>query len=188
MSDVTDITTLVRYLVEDFSKSMIPGDVFTYTTSNVFTLTEENVISVTGVFINDVEIGDSEYSFDSSNNKITITASLSSSDTIEVQYTYYPNYSNTEIESYIKGAIVHLSINNYYTYEIDTTGYVYPEITLREKNLLAFVTATLIEPGNQSYRLPDMTISNPKSLPTRDLISKSISIFKHNSHGNFDLT
>ncbi len=188
MSDVTDITTLVRHLIEDFSRTMVPGDVFTYTTSNVFTLTEANVNSVTSVLINGSEIGDSEYAFDSTNNKVTITASLSSGDTVEIQYTYYPNYSDTEIENYIKGAVIHLSVNNYYTYEVDTDGEIYPEISEKEKNLLSFVTATLIEPGNQSYRLPDMTISNPKSLPTRDLISKSISIFKHNTHGSFDLT
>ena len=188
MSDVTDITTLVRYLVEDFSRTMIPGDVFTYTTSNVFTLSESNVNSITAVLLNDVEIGDSEYSFDSTDNKLTVSASMLSGDTVEIQYTYYSNYSDTEIENYIRGAIVHLSINNYYTYEIDTVGYVFPEISDREKNLVSFVTATLMEPGNQSYRLPDITITNPKSLPTRDLISKSISIFKHNTHGNFDLT
>lgn len=188
MSDVTDITTLVRHLITDFSQSMIPGDVFTYTTSNVFTLTEQNVNAVSAVLVNDVEIGDSEYSFDSTNNKVTVTASLSSGDTVEIQYTYYPNYSDTEIENYIKGAIIHLSVNNYYTFEIDTDGDMYPDISEREKNLISFVTATLIEPENQSYRLPDITITNPKSLPTRDLISKSIAIFKHNTHGNFDLT
>jgi len=188
MSDITDITTLVRYLINDYAHTMKPGDIFTYNTSGVFELTESNVISVSSVWKNSVELGSGDWTYDSDTNKVTVTATLTTGDTVEIRYTYYPNYSATEFENYIKGAIVHLSINNYYTFEVDANGEIYPEPSTAEKNLIAFVTAIMLEPNNVNYRLPDISISNPKSLPTRDLISKAISIFKHNVHGVFTLT
>jgi hypothetical protein len=66
---LTEIETLVRQLLGDYSRSMIPGDVFTYTNSSVFTLTESNSIAITDVLVNDVEIGSSEYSYSSTTNK-----------------------------------------------------------------------------------------------------------------------
>jgi len=187
MSDVTTIESLVRYMIEDYSTSMVPGDIFVYTTSNVFTLTEANVLSVSVVLKNDVELDSGEYTYNASRNQLTVSASLNSGDTVEIQYSYYPNYSASEIENYIRAAVVHLSVNNYYTFELATDDNFYPEITNAEKNLVAFIAATLIKPDNRSYRLPDISVSVPKSLPTRDLISKAVAIFKHNTHGNFDI-
>lgn len=183
---LTTIETLVRYLIGDYSHTMIPGDIFTYGSSAIFTLTESNVISVSDVLVNDASSGIS-HTYNSSTNKVTITSSLTAGDTIEIQYTYYPNYSSAEIQNYIRNAVLHLSITNYYNFEIATDGTLYPEPTDNEKNLLAFITATLLEPGNVTYRLPDISINVPTSLPTADLIRKAITIFKHNTHGRFTI-
>jgi hypothetical protein len=121
-----------------------------------------------------------------STNKVTVTnPCFTSGDTVEIQYTYYPNYSNNEIDGYIRAAIVHLSINNYYTFEIGSDDTIYPEPDENEKNLIAFITATLIEPNNQIYRLPDITIQVPNPLPKDDMIRKAITIFKGQTHGRF---
>ena len=188
MSDTSEITTLVRQIIRDFSHTQAPGDTFTYSSSSVFTLTESNPITISNVLHNDSELGSGEYSFDSDTNKITISASLTSGDTIEIQYTYYPDYSDTEIENYIKATLIHLSINHYYTLEIDGSGDIYPEITEQEKNLIAFLAATLIEPNNESYALPDLRVSVPNNLPTDELIRRAIANFKHEGRGYMDLT
>ena len=187
MSNITEIETLVRHLINDYQHTMMPGDIFTYENSSVFTLTESNVNSVTAVLHNDIELGSGDYSFDSSTNKLTVSASLTSGDTIEIQYTYYPNYSSTEIEQFVRAAVINLSINHYYTFEVDDSQDFYPQISDKEKNLVAFIAAILIDPDNKSYRLPDMSITVPKSLPTRDLVSKAVAIFKHNTHGLFEI-
>ena len=186
MTTLTTLTTLIRYIINDTSKSMIPGDIFTYGSSAIFTLTESNPIAISDVLVNDSSSGVT-YSFSSTRNKVTITSSLTSGDTVEIQYTYYPNYSDNEIANYIQSTIVHLSINNYYTFEIGSDNTIYPEPDDNEANLLAFLTATLIEPNNISYSLPDMRITVPKSLPKEDLIRKAIAIFKHQSHGIFEI-
>jgi len=181
---LTTIETQVRYLLNETSKSQIPGDIFTYGASNVFTLGESNVIAILDVLVND-ETSAVTYTYNSVTKKLTITSSLISGDTVEIQYTYYPNYSSSEIQNYIRAATMHLSVNNYYDFEIEAAGEVYPDLTVRESNLLAFVTAILIEPNNATYRLPDMTINVPNSLPTEDLIRKAIAIFKKDSSGVF---
>jgi len=184
---LTTIETLVRYFLNETSKSQIPGDVFTYGASSVFTLMESNVIAIIDVLRND-ETSAVTHTYNSITNKVTITSSLTSGDTVEIQYTYYPNYSSTEIQNYIRVAAMHLSVNNYYDFELEADGTIYPELSTRESNLLALITSILIEPNNATYRLPDMTINVPNSLPTEDLIRKAIAIFKHDTHGVFSIT
>jgi hypothetical protein len=171
----------------DIAKNKIPGDIFTYTTSSIFTLTESNVISVSSVFKNDVELGSGDWSFDATTNKVTVSASLTNGDTIEIQYSYYPNYSASEIQNYVYAAIVHLSINHFYNFEIKSS-IIYPDPNTDEKNLIAMVTSLLIEPDNKSYSLPDISIRVPSDLPLHEKIRKTIAVFKKTSgHGNFDL-
>lgn len=183
MSDISDITTTVRYLVDDIISYQVPGDIFTYGSSSVFTLSEPNVSEVTAVYKNGTST--SSYTYDSATNKVTVSASLTSGDTIEIQYSYYPNYSSAQIEGYIRAATVHISVNGYYTYNVDANDNFYPDLDNAKKNLVAFVAAILMKPDNTSYRFPDMSISVPKSLPTRDLVSKAIAIFKRDTHGVF---
>lgn len=184
-SDVQDISLLVRYMVEDIQQSQVPGDIWQYGGSNVFTLNQRNPISVTGVFINDVTTA--SYTFDTTSNKVTVTASMNTGDTVEIQYTYYASYSDAQLEAYVRGASVYLSVNNYYSFDIDNLDTFYPEITTQEKNLFAFIASVLAKPDNVTYRLPDMSIIVPKSMPTRDIISRAIAIFKHNTHGVFSV-
>ena len=132
---LTNIETIVRNLIADTERTMQPGDLFTYESSSVFTLTESNVNSVSSVLHNDSALTvTTEYTYDEDTNRVTVSATLTSGDTIEVQYTYYPNYSSTEIQNYIKAAITHLSVKNYYTFVVEDST-VYPEPEEKEKNL-----------------------------------------------------
>lgn len=188
MADITltTITTLVRYLLGDFSRNQLPGDIFIYENSSVFTLTESNAVEVSQVLKNDVPLDSGEYSYDTNDNSVTVSASLTSGDTIEIQYSYFPNYSTTEIQNYINSAIIHLSVNNFYNFEISDST-IYPEPSTTEKNLIAMVTSLLIEPDNKTIRLPDITINAPSDLPLHDKIRKVVNITKHNTHGIFSI-
>lgn len=188
MSTLTSIESKVRYLLNDTLKSD-GKDIFEYTTSNVFTLTEALATSLIdeGVLINDDVVSDSYISYDTSTQKVTITDTLVNGDTVEINYNYYPRYSTSEIQNRIRSALIHLSVKNYYHYELISST-VYPEPTPQEENLIAMITAIILKPENKTYRLPDITINAPNSsLTTDDLISKTISLFKKNSHGIFSL-
>ncbi len=181
---LANISTLVRYLINDNSTS--GSDLFTYSTSTTFTLTEDNPIAVSEVEVNDSTSGVS-YTANSTNTKITMDSSLTAGDSVAVAFTYYPNYSTSTIQNYVRAAIVHISANNYKDF-VEKLSTIYPEPTEREKNLIASVAAILIEPDNKSYRLPDMSIISPKDIPTHEKIRKLIAIFKHDSHGTFFIT
>lgn len=184
--NLSAITPLVRYLVVDYERLLAPGDVFTYTSSNVFTLSQPNVVNVVAVYVNGT--GTSNYTVDSYLTKITVNSVLNQGDTIEIQYNYYPNYSDTELQAQVQAAIIYLSVHNYYTFEIDPENNIYPDATPREQNLIAFIASILVKPDNVAIRLPDMNISTPsKSLPTRDIVAQAVRIFKHSSTGVFDV-
>jgi len=183
---MNNIRTKIRQLLGDVSTSI--SDIFTYGSTKVFTLTENNVIAITSIFINDVEISDSSFSFDSTTNKITLTSTMLSGDIVEVKYTYYPNYSTTEITNYVQCALVHLSVNNYTDFQYDSDDdAIYPTPEVREENIIAIITALLMTPENKSITLPDISIRVPNDLPLNDKIRKSIAMFKRDTHGTFDL-
>ena len=83
---------------------------------------------------------------------------------------------------------MHLSGNNYADFIYDSTeDDIYPSYDERESNLIALVASILINPDNKSYRLPDISVNTPRDLPTNQKISKTIAVFKKNSHGIFDI-
>jgi hypothetical protein len=183
---MTIIKNKLRYLIGDVST--VGSYIETAGTDTVFTPDEENIISVTGVLKNNTLLATSSWSYSSTTKKVTITASIISGDVIEIQYTYYPNYSDTELTNYIEAALVHIGINNYYDFQYDSTNDdIYPSPSIKEQNLIATVASILINPDNRTYRLPDITINIPNDLPTNDKISKTIAVFKHNSHGIFSI-
>lgn len=182
---ISSITALVRCLIGDTAKSMVPGDIFTFDNSNIFTLSESNATAVTDVLVNDVS-SSVAYTYSASRQSVNISSTLTTGDTVEIQYTYYPNYSDTEIQDYINAAIIHLSSNSYYDFTVSGDS-IYPDPSTSEQRLIAIVAALLIEPDNKTYRLPDLTINVPKDLPLHDKIRKAILMYKINTHGTFDI-
>jgi len=179
MNNLTTIEPIVRILINDDITSMT--DVFSYTSSSVFTLTEKNAIEVTEVLVNGIESGVT-YTSDITTGKVTITSDLVFDDIIQINYTAYPNYSTSELYRYIKAALVHLSVNNITTFRIVDMD-IYPVPTNAEVNLIAMIAGILINPANISYRLPDISVSVPKELPTNDKIRKIIALYKKNCTG-----
>jgi len=178
---VTTIKTRIRQMLGDFSSST--SDIFTYGSSPIFSLSESNIISVTDVYRND-SISGVTYSYSSTANKVTITSTLTSGDSIQIDYTYYPNYSDSELLQYIQSTLVHLSINNYGDFEYDSTDdAIYPDLDDREENLIVAITSVLIEKPMDTLRLPDMTINFPKNDPVDIKIKKLISSFKLDNKG-----
>lgn len=183
---MTEIILKIRHLIND--NSISTSDIFTYGSSKVFTLSESNVNEVVTIYRNDVS--NAYYTYNSTTKKVTYTGNLTSGDTIQIDYTYYPNYSDTEIQSYIHSALVHLSNHNYEDFTVESGNNIYPTLTPEEENLVALIASILIEPDNKTIRLSDITIGLPFSLSnvsTYDKIAKVIASFKKNTHGVFEL-
>jgi len=169
---IETIRNKVKALVGDFIQT--DTEVFTYENSEIFTLQEENIEEITEVSLNGTALGSGDYSFDSSTNKITISISgLSSSDVIEVIYTYY-KYSDTEIDGYIKGAIVWMSIfsnSSEKDYEVEN-GDIYPTPTNAETDLMAVIASILIKPNYSQYNLPNLRVTYPETMSKEQKIER----------------
>lgn len=178
----------VRKLINDNSTTF--SDIFTYGSSSIFTLSESNVIAITEVYRNDVSSGVT-HTYNSTSNKVTVSSSLTTGDTIQIDYTCYGNYSDTELTSYVQAALVHIGINGYYNFEYDsTTNDIYPIINSKEENLIAIVTSLLIEPDNKTIRLPDIMIgvtNDVTNVPTDVKIARTIARFKKDNSGIWDI-
>lgn len=175
----TTITSKVRNLLGDLSKR--GSDVFVYGSSDVFTLSEDNVDDITTVYVNSTELVSGDYSFDTTTNKLTLLNSGNTTgDIIEIIYNYFPNYSTTMIEAYIRASLVHLTASNYFSFT-ELEGEIYPDPDNREQSLIALVTSVLIDPQNITYRLPDVSVIMPKDVPTFEKIRKIAASFKKDS-------
>lgn len=179
---LTSLISGIRSLVEDDEESFT--DLNTYTSSSIFTLSESNAISVEEVRINGVAT--SNYTYSSTTQKVTISDSMSVGDTIEIDFKYYNNYSDSNIEKYTKSALIHISTRQYKDFEIIGTS-IYPEPDKIDTKLIMMVASILIDPPKKQLRLPDLTINYADTLSKSELIDRTVSIFKKDSTGVFAL-
>lgn len=184
------IRSKIRNLLNENAKS--GSDIFTYGSSRIFSISEENIVNITEVYINDVALGESGagWSYSSVSNKVTIAAgvSLTAGDTIQIDYSYYANYSNDELDGYSKSSLSYLAVYQYKTFEVDSDD-INPEPTEAEENLIALIARIVIRPDNQEIRLPDMSILPPRtaSITTEQMIQTAIASFKKDTHGLFEM-
>jgi hypothetical protein len=184
INNIASIGLITRYLVDDLPTNAV--DIFTYTTTPIFTLTESNPISITDVLVNGHSSGVT-YTTSADKTQVTITSHLNSLDIVEIDYTCYKNWSDTEIQGYVQAAIVHVSVNNIVTFKI-VNNTMYPEPLDEQVNLIAMIASILINPQNISYRMPDVAVTVPKDLPTIDKVRKVIHTYKKDGPGVFYLT
>jgi len=178
----TQIIAFLRAILGDEIRNGV--DIAQYNTSTVFSLSEPNTQTVTSVSVNDESSG-VVYSYDSTLQKVTVTSSLLTDDIIEIDYTYYSNYSDTELVGYIKHALGYVAINQYATWEFKADNNIYPTPSFAEQNLIAMIAGVIIDPENKSIRTPDFSVTIKNPLSTSDTISKLIAVFKKSPAGLF---
>jgi hypothetical protein len=177
---VSNIRSKIRSICDRAKTSSQP---FIYSNSLLFPLTEENVDSVSKVTINDSELASGQsYTYDSDNNIVTLTASLSRGDIVRIYFDYY-DYSNEELDEYIKYALVQLSVNKYLKdgepYRVDGTE-VDPIPDEKDMNLIAFIASILIKPNLSRYSLPTVSVTY-RDDDNKDIkISKLVNTFRSN--------
>ncbi len=177
-----NIRTKVRALVEDFGASSF--ELYEYEDSNIFTVSEPNVDEITMVLRNGGLLEESEWSFDSTTNKLTVTlasgSEFASGDKVEIDFTYN-KYSDSELTKYITAGIVWLSIFSYgeNNYEVYTASdIIRPNPDAKTVDLISIVTSILIKPNYSEYRLANRTVKYPRTMTRDEKIQKIISRFQ----------
>ena len=173
---LNNIRKKIRGLVEDFEQSDI--ETFEYTISKIFPLAESNINSIISVLKNGTELGTGEYSYDPVTNKIEITLALIQGDIIEVDYTYN-KYSDTELNGYIRSALVFISVyskDSEKDFELETET-IEPTPTNIEIDLISLVASILIKPDWTRKSLPNLTVVYPRNLSKEKKIELLIQKF-----------
>ncbi len=157
-------------------------DVFTFessSSSKIFTLTENNV-SVSSIIVlkNGVVWSASNYNYSSTTGKLTVTGSLSAGDSLEVDYSYYNKYSDSEIRGHIKASISYLSVEKYKTFAVKSDNIIFPTPTESEENLIAVISSILIKGSIRSYKTPELTITFLENESKEAKIRHSINQFR----------
>ena len=183
-----EIRDKIRALVSDFDQNQT--EPFTYSGDNKFALCGNNTTSISNVTVNGNDLSSGQtYDFDSDTNILTIDGDLNTDDLISVSYVYN-NYSDTELDAYIKSSLVWLSIYSYCTendFEIEEED-IYPTPSNREEDLIAFIASILIKPDYNSYKLPNLTVSYPRTMPKEKRIEELVIKFRRGLGKNDVLT
>jgi hypothetical protein len=181
--------------------SLISGDVITVTASNStaalplasYTVTKitDNTFSVVGLNAGLTTGGTctytviANYSYSASTGKITVTGTLSAGDDLEVTYSYYTKYSDTELQGYIRAAISYLAIEKYKCFVVKPPSLIFPTPTESEENIIAVIASILIKGDVVSYKTPEITITFERGDSKEKKIKKMIQMFSK-SYGILD--
>lgn len=176
-----NIIEKIRNLIND-NVITTGRDVFNYesiVSSKIFTLTESNISSSSIVVKKNGTVwASSNYSFDGDTCELTVTGTLAVGDLLLVTYSYYPKYSDTELEGWTKAAISYLSVEKYGTFIIESGNVLDPEPTEAEEHLIAMVASILIKGDVVSYRTPELSITFARGDSIESKIQKFVRAFK----------
>ncbi len=182
---MTTILTKIRDLILD-NLSTKGDDVFTYLTSKIFTLSESNVDSTSIlVYRNGVLVSSANYSYSATTNKLTYTGTLVANDSVEIKYSYYTKYSDTELRGYARAALSYLATEKYKTFTCKVDNLIFPTPSEAEENLIAVIASILISGSIRSYRTAEFTI-NFNEDESKDVKIKKIVRQFNKSYGYLD--
>jgi hypothetical protein len=178
---MTDIIFKVRDLIGD-SLITTGRDVFIYesiTSSKIFTLTEANVTASTIIVSkNGVVWVGTNYSYSSATGKLTVTGTLVAGDSLEITYSYYAKFSDTELQGRVRAAISYLSVEKYKCFAVKPPALIFPTPTEREEYLIAVIASILIKGDVISYRTPEISITFSRSDSIEMKIKKYVRHYK----------
>jgi len=178
---MTDIILRTRDLIGD-NLITTGRDVFTYesiTSSKIFTLTEANISASTiVVYKNGVLWAGTNYSYSTTTGKLTVTSTLVVGDSLEVDYSYYAKYSDTELQGQIRSAISYLVVEKYGCFAIKPPDIIFPTPTASEENLIAVIASILIKGDLVGYRTPELTMTFERGDSKEKKIHKFVRQFK----------
>ena len=178
----TDIITIIRGLIKDLLRADGKKS-YVYKTDNSFLLPEPFVNSTSiNVYQNGTLLNTADWSYNTTTNKVTINFlttgnSLDVDDSIEIKFSYYSKYSDTELVSYIESTLVFFAQKRYKKLfmmgcndSIVTYNGVNP--TKEEEYIIALITAISIEPQNIDIKTKGFSVSAIESDSKSEQIAK----------------
>lgn len=185
---LTSITELIRGHIKDLSRTD-GRDLFEYDSDNIFTLSESFISEASiSVFQNGNILSTADWTYDSSNNQVTISfttsgGSLNQNDLILITYDYNKKYSDVEIRGFLKSALSYFAENRYKKiFEINDNDNIIAcndlDPTTREIYFISIIASILIDPMNITIKTDDFTISANRDKSDREQISEAFTRYQ----------
>ena len=191
-NNVTFLKRIIRALLKDTLQT--DGRIsYTYQGIAVFTLPDDFPDSSTiTVYKNGVALSSSDWTYSSTNNTVTISASLTTNDNILITYHYYDKYSDSELILYIESSLAIFAQFNYTKLfrlndgrtEVHTVDGINP--TLAECYQICIVTAINIDPRNIDIRTKEFSITAEEKKSKSELFDEAFQKFTGSFLGEFE--
>lgn len=180
MANTTSVISLVRGLIDD--KLKINGrNIFEYTGDLNFVLSESFVSSSSiQVFKNGI-LQTSGYTYNSATNEVIFT-SLTLGNIIEIRYSYYAKYSDSEILDAIASALCYFVQYRYNkVFEINNSDDIVAvsgtNPDKRDLQFIAIITAIVLEPNNIKIQTKEFTIIGTETKSKSEQLQEAFSKF-----------
>lgn len=181
MAQVTtnNIITTIRGLIKDLLNASGRNG-YQYDSDTSFKLSSDRVSASTiTVYRNGTDITSANWSYNANTNKVTITSTLVSQDSIIITYSFYEKYSDTEITNYIKSNLAQFTRYRYFKHFYMTDANEVVSLnednpTLQEGNLISLVTAIDIDPQNIEIKTRDFSITPSENKSKSEQISELV--------------
>lgn len=188
---ITFIRKIVRALLRDTLQSDGQAS-FTYEGISTFNLPDDFPDSTTIIaYKNGVALSSSDWTYNSTNNTLTITASLTTNDTILITYNYYDKYSDTELLKYIEASLAIFANRGYSklfvlsSNEDAVVAYNGTNPCLAECYQIAIITAINVDPNNINIRTKEFSISANENKSKSELLDEAFQKFTGSYLGEF---
>ena len=179
-NQISSLLSTIRVLTRDTLQDN-GRDAYEYDGDSVFDLSYKFVDSTTiKVYVNQVEIGENDFSFDSDKNQVTVDyeasgEELDSGDSVIITYSYYLKYSDAQITKYVKSSLFYFVQYNYKkVFEVTSNDYIVAENdtnpTTQELNLICGITAIMLDPQNISVNTPEVSLSKAREISDQQQI------------------
>ena len=191
-NNITFLRRIIRSLLRD--QLQTDGRMsYTYQGIAVFTLPDDFPDSSTiTVYKNGVALSSSDWIYSSTNNTVTISASLTTNDDILITYHYYDKYSDTEILNYLEASLTIFAqfgyeklfrLNSERT-EVHTVDGINP--TLKECYIICIITSINIDPRNIDIRTKEFSITAEEKKSKSELFDEAFQKFTGSFLGEFE--
>ncbi|MFO7970097.1 MAG: hypothetical protein R6U15_08330 [Candidatus Izemoplasmatales bacterium] len=189
---ITFIRRIVRSLLRD--RLQTDGRMsYIYQGIAIFTLPDDFPDSSTiTVYKNGTPLSSSDWTYNSTNNTVTISASLTTNDNILITYHYYDKYSDDELLDYIEASLPifakfgydRLFTLNSARTEVVTYNGVNP--TLAECYQICVVSAINIDPRNIDIKTKEFSLTAEEKKSKSDLFAEAFQKFTGSFLGEFE--
>lgn len=170
-----------RAILGDLEKTKLDSFSYDSFTGNIFTLSENNINDIIDVLKNGTSMGSALWSYNNGKVEIEVGSgdALSDGDVAEVEYTHYPQFSDTEITEAIRASLAWISLYNYKTFDLDTD--IMPTPSTRDINLISIIVSILLKPDYTKYKTSSLEINFPGNASKEDRIKFVIYSFISNA-------